>query len=78
MRTHNLIWVCCLLLGVAGCANMSSGEQRTVSGAAIGAGAGALLGGLAKGRPLRGAAIGAAAGAAGGWLYDRQEQNQDR
>jgi hypothetical protein len=78
MHTRNLLWVCCLLVSLGGCANMSSGEQRTLSGAAIGAGGGALLGGLAKGRPLRGAAIGAAAGAAGGWLYDRHEQNQGR
>jgi len=65
------------LVGVlAGCANMSSTEQRTLSGAAIGTAGGALIGGVASGRPLTGAAIGAAAGAVGGWLYDRHEKNQ--
>ena len=65
------------LLGLlAGCANMSSGEQRTLSGAAIGAAGGALVGELATGRPLTGAAIGAAAGAAGGYLYDRHEKQK--
>lgn len=62
---------------LSGCANMSSGEQRTMSGAAIGTAAGALIGGLATGQPLHGAAIGAIAGGAGGWLYNRHEQAQD-
>ncbi len=61
---------------LTGCANMSSGEQRTLSGAAIGAAGGAAIGGLAKGRPMTGAAVGAAAGALGGYLYDRHERSQ--
>jgi osmotically inducible lipoprotein OsmB len=77
MKTRNLVVACCLVGGLAGCANMSSGEQRTLSGAAIGTAAGALVGGLATGRPMTGAAIGAATGAAGGWLYDRHER-EDR
>ena len=78
MKIRNLLVACCLLGGLAGCANMSSGEQRTLSGAAIGTAAGALVGGLATGRPMTGAAIGAAAGAAGGWLYDRHQRSEDR
>jgi uncharacterized membrane protein len=61
---------------MVGCSNMSTGEQRTLSGAAIGTAAGALVGELATGRPLEGAAIGAAVGAASGWLYNRHEQRQ--
>jgi hypothetical protein len=76
MKTRNLVLACCLVVGITGCANMSSGEQRTLSGAGIGAAGGALVGGLATGRPLRGAAIGAAAGAVGGWLYDRHEKSE--
>jgi uncharacterized membrane protein len=57
---------------------MSSGEQRTLSGAAMGAAGGALIGELAKGKPLTGAAIGAAAGALGGYLYDRHEKSEGR
>ena len=75
MKIRNLVLACCLVIAFTGCANMSSGEQRTMSGAAIGAAAGALIVGLATGRPLRGAAFGAAAGAAGGWLYDRHEKS---
>ena len=59
-----------------GCSNMSTDEQRTLSGAAIGTAAGALVGELATGRPLEGAAIGAAVGAASGWLYNRHEQRE--
>ena len=78
MKTRNLLVACCLVGGLAGCSNMSSGEQRTLSGAAIGTAAGALVGGLATGRPMTGAAIGAAAGAAGGWLYDRHEKSEGK
>ena len=66
----------CLVGLLTGCANMSSGEQRTLSGAAIGTAAGAVIGTLATGQPRTDAAIGAAAGAAGGWLYDRHEKNE--
>jgi uncharacterized membrane protein len=75
MKTRNMVLACCLVSGLTGCANMSSGEQRTLSGAGIGAAAGALVGQLAVGRPMAGAALGAAAGGAGGWLYDRHEKS---
>ena len=76
MKIRNLVLACCLVIGLTGCANMSSGEQRTLSGAAIGTAGGALVGQLATGRPMAGAAIGAAAGAAGGWLYNRHEESK--
>jgi uncharacterized membrane protein len=76
MKTRNLVLASCLVSGLTGCANMSSGEQSTLSGAAIGTAAGALVGQLATGRPLTGAAFGAAAGAAGGWLYNRHEESK--
>jgi uncharacterized membrane protein len=79
MQRNNRLLVTLGLVGVlAGCANMSSTEQRTLSGAAIGTAGGALIGGVASGKPLTGAAIGAAAGAIGGWLYDRHEKSQDQ
>ena len=78
MNTHSLVLACCLTGGLTGCANMSSGEQRTLSGAAIGTAAGALIGELATGQPLHGAVLGAAAGAAGGWLYDRHQKSSAR
>jgi len=72
----------CLAAMVAGCSNMSSSEQQTtkdtLSGAAIGAAAGAVVGELATGQPLHGLAIGAAAGAIGGWLYDRHKKEEEQ
>ena len=50
--------------GLTGCASMSSTQQRTLSGAAIGAAGGAL--------------IGAGVGAASGYLYDQHKQSQQR
>ena len=78
MKTRNLVLACCLVGGLTGCSNMSSGEQRTLSGAGIGAAAGALVGELAVGRPMAGAAVGAAVGGAGGWLYDRHEKSESK
>ena len=78
MKTRRLELAIILTSSLAGCASTGSSEQRTLSGAAIGTAAGALVGGLATGRPMTGAAIGAAAGAAGGWLYDRHERSEDR
>ncbi len=77
MQSNNKLLVTLGLVGVlAGCANMSDTEQRTLSGAAIGTAGGALIGGMASGTPLTGAAIGAAAGAASGYLYDRHKKSQ--
>ena len=76
MKTSKLVLVFCIAGGLAGCANMSSTEQRTLSGAAIGTAGGALIGQLASGKPLTGAVIGAIAGTAGGWLYDRHKKSQ--
>ena len=63
-------------LAFVGCAGMSDTEQRTLSGGAIGTGAGAVVGAIA-GHTVWGAAIGAAAGTAGGYLYDRYEKNKE-
>jgi osmotically inducible lipoprotein OsmB len=64
------------LVLASGCADMSSGQQRTLSGAAIGTAAGYALGavtGMSKGT---GMALGAAAGAASGFIYDKYKQNE--
>ena len=70
-----LVMVAALLVG--GCSGMSTTTQRTVSGSAIGAGGGALIG-WAAGCPACGAAIGAGAGALGGYAYDQYEKSQGR
>jgi uncharacterized membrane protein len=74
-KTVILVVVAAMVLG--GCAGMSYTEQRVLSGSAIGAGGGALIG-WAAGCPACGAAIGAGAGAVGGYAVDRYEKSQGR
>ncbi len=76
MRKLALITILVIGLALGGCANMSDTEQRTLSGAAIGAGAGTAIG-AASGSAGWGAAIGTAAGAAGGYLYDRHQKAKE-
>lgn len=61
--------IVCVLGLTTGCST-SKGEQRVLTGTAIGAGTGALIG-AASGNAGRGALIGAGVGAAGGYLYHR-------
>ena len=74
-KTIILVMVATLMLG--GCAGMSSTEQRVLSGGAMGASSGALIG-WAAGSPAVGAAIGGGAGMLGGYLYDRYQKSQGR
>ena len=74
-KTIILVMLAAVVLG--GCSGMSYTEQRTLSGAAIGAGGGSLIG-WAAGCPACGAAIGGGAGALGGYVYDRYEKSQGR
>jgi osmotically inducible lipoprotein OsmB len=78
MRTSKGLLALCLAGGLTGCADLSSSQQRSLSGAAIGTAAGALVGELATGQPLHGAVLGAAAGALGGWLYDQHKKSSSQ
>lgn len=66
-----------IMLFLGGCAGMTTTEQRTLSGAGIGALGGAAIGALSGGRVGTGAAVGAAVGAGAGYLYD-QKRRRDR
>jgi len=70
-----LLVVATLFLG--GCSGMSNTQQRVLSGGAIGASSGALIG-WAAGSPAAGAAIGGGAGLLGGYVYDQYEKSQGR
>ncbi len=59
---------------LAGCAGMSSTEQRVLSGGAIGAGTGAAIGAVTGGSATTGAVIGGAGGALGGYIYDQHQK----
>ena len=65
--------VACL---VCGCANMTTTEQRTLSGAAFGALGGAAIAAIAEGGVATGAAIGAGVGAGAGYLYSLSRNEQ--
>ena len=65
-----------LLAMVAGCADMTQTQQRTVTGAAGGAAAGGIIGAIA-GNAGMGAAIGAGLGASGGFLLGRHNEAVD-
>jgi hypothetical protein len=67
----NLV-VALLCLGtLAGCSNMSQREQRTLSGGALGAAGGAVIGAV-TGSWVAGALIGGAGGAAVGALTSKK------
>lgn len=72
-----MILILIVAFALGGCSGMSTTSQRVVSGTAIGAGGGAVIG-WAAGSPAAGAAIGAGAGALGGYLYDQYEKSRGR
>lgn len=74
--TRKLILSCALagVVGLAGCASMSSTEQRTLSGAALGTAAGVAVGAITG--DWLWAAGGAAIGAGAGYLYDQQKKKE--
>jgi hypothetical protein len=81
MQKITIAIILVITLALGGCANMSDTEQRTLSGAAIGAAAGTAIGAI-SGEAGWGAAIGTAVGAGGGYLYDRhakaKEEDRDK
>lgn len=65
------------VLALSACAGMSDTQQRTLSGAGIGAAGGAVIGAIGGNAGL-GAVIGTAVGAGGGYLYDRHKKSEQR
>ena len=72
-----LILVVVVALLATGCSGMNYTAQRTVTGGAIGAGSGALIG-WSAGNPAVGAAVGGGVGLLGGYLYDQYEKSRGR
>ena len=72
MKATKCLAVVLLAASIFGCAGMSREQQSTLSGGAIGAGGGALLGGIAGGSPAVGAVLGGAAGALTGYILGDQ------
>lgn len=63
-----------IALTLSSCSNMSTTQQRVLSGGAIGAGAGALGTAMTGGCVSCGTAIGGVAGAGAGYIYDQNEK----
>ena len=70
MRKFAIILLPVAVLGLSACSGMNDREQRALSGGAIGAAGGVVIGAIA-GAPLLGAVVGAAAGTAVGALMDK-------
>jgi osmotically inducible lipoprotein OsmB len=70
-----LILAAFLLVGA--CAGMDTTAQRTLTGGAVGAGSGAIIG-AGAGSAASGALIGGGAGILGGYLYDQYMKSQGR
>ena len=70
MKIKTLIVSFLLAVFLFGCSGMSTREQRVLSGGAIGAGTGAVIGAVVNRSVAGGALIGAAVGALGGLILD--------
>ncbi|TAL27282.1 MAG: hypothetical protein EPN97_17995 [Alphaproteobacteria bacterium] len=62
-------------MSLAACSGMSTTQQRTLSGAGVGAGVGAVGTVMTGGCVTCGAAVGAAVGAGAGYVYDRSRRH---
>jgi uncharacterized protein YceK len=74
MKKLFLVLPVCAALTMTGCSNMTTTQQRELSGGAIGAAAGAGITAIAGGNPIWGAIGGAAAGVLGGYIYDKNQK----
>ncbi|MBW1990525.1 MAG: hypothetical protein JRI59_00040 [Deltaproteobacteria bacterium] len=72
IRGLALMSILLLLAAASGCSGMSNTKQRMLSGGAMGAGTGLLIGG-----PV-GAIVGGGVGAAGGYVYDQHQKSAGR
>jgi uncharacterized membrane protein YebE (DUF533 family) len=72
---ETIVFILMAFLFFAGCAGMSATEQRVLSGGAIGAGGGALIG-AAAGSAAIGAAVGGGAGLLAGYAYDQYQKSR--
>jgi osmotically inducible lipoprotein OsmB len=72
-----MIGVAVVALTLAGCADMTATQQRTLSGGALGAVGGTAVGAIA-GNAGMGAVIGAGVGLVGGYVYDQHKQSEER
>lgn len=63
-----------ILATTLGCSGMNNTQQKTLSGAGIGAGSGAVLGTVTGGSPVTGAVVGAGVGAVTGYILGESDK----
>ena len=73
---RRLLLLAAVAVLLVACADMTPTQQRALTGTAIGAGGGAVIGAIGGNAGL-GAIAGAGAGLVGGLLVDRSRQAQD-
>lgn len=74
MKFLKLAIIALAITSVFGCTNMSSTEQGTLSGGALGAAAGAGIAAIAGGNALTGAIVGGGAGLVGGFITGKKAE----
>lgn len=77
MKHYTLLLTGVAALSLSACAGMTDTQQRTLSGAGMGAAGGALIGSISGDAGL-GAVLGAGVGAAGGYVYDQNQKSKQR
>lgn len=73
MKHIMVVFIILALVSTFGCSGMSRTEQKTLSGAGIGAGGGAVLGAVTGGSPVVGAVVGGGVGAVTGYILGESD-----
>jgi len=74
MKRLTFAFVIISMIAMSGCSGMTRTQQTTLSGGAIGAGAGAALGAIVGRSPVTGAIVGGTAGAITGYFIGEQHK----
>lgn len=74
MKHFTVVFMIFALVSTFGCSGMSGTQQKTLSGGAIGAGGGAVLGAVTGGSPVVGAVVGGGVGALTGYILGEHDK----
>lgn len=74
MKQLTLGFLLLVLAATLGCSGMSNTQQKTLSGAGIGAGGGAVLGAVTGGSAVTGAVVGGGVGAVTGYILGESDK----
>ena len=74
MKQIAIVFIILAIVSTFGCSGMNNTEQKTLSGAGIGAGGGAVLGAVTGGSPVVGAVVGGGVGAVTGYILGESDK----